>query len=454
MTFTPRIPPEILSQLLARVIATNEAGLTDVSEGGVLTTILGSVAQEFSNLDLRLYALSRSFFLNAAGADLDRRIEEFPSSFARRLAASAASGGSFRVVRTGTPAQLAAPLFIPARRLVVQASSNPTVSYTNLETISFPADETMTENHTFVAMSSGSITNLSNVLAVDTIVSGFEQVIECTNLTAISGGSDREFDQVLRYRAQQWVASLALSQNSAIEVLARSFRDSNNAGLTHARMWNDPDMRGYSELVVDNGSGMAGNTVTVPERVITLPNLQGDGNRYLIYFQGPAVTSPTFYVNGVELPPSSVHVLHEQGIAWIREFPDIPVTPGSLVIISPYERYISTIAELQFVLNETAVAAGTRVRVVPPTRQPVTISGDMTVAGGTNINALRERVKLGIQEFLRALPPGEPLFIYKLIGYLNLIPGVLNIVFDQADMYPGSTRHKLTIANLADITLR
>lgn len=453
MTFTPRIPPEILSQLLARVIASNEAGLTDVSEGGVLATILGSVAQEFSNLDLRMYALGQSFFLNLSGADLDRRIAEFPSAFARRLAPASSSGGNFRLVRSGTVAQIAAPLVIPARRLIVQASSNPTVSYTNLASITFSAGEETTENHTFVALATGSITNLSNPLAVDTIVSGYEQVIECTNINALDGGKDRESDQVLRYRAQQWVASLALCQNSAISVLARSFRDSNNSGITHARMWNDPDMRGYSELVVDNGTGMENSTVTTASRTVLLPQLQGDGNRYLIYFQAPAVTSPTFFVNGVELPSSDVHVIHEQGIAWIKAFPSVPVNPGDLITISEYQRYAGTIAELQEVLNETAIAAGTRVRVVPPTRQPIQISGDMTVITGSNLIALRERVKLAIQEFLRALPPGEPLFMYKLIGYLNLIPGVLNIVFDQADMYPGSTRHKLTVS-LENISLR
>ena len=452
MTFTPRIPPEILSQLLARVIATNEAGLTDVSEGGVLATILGSVAQEFSNLDLRVYNLSQSFFLEAQGADLDRRIAEFPSAFARRLAPASASGGSFRLTRSDDLLS-AQPLLVPARRLIVQASSNPTVSYTNVADIQFNAGEITTENHAFVALAPGSISNLSNSLAVDTIVSGYAQVIECTNMMAISGGKDLESDQVLRYRAQQWVASLALCQNNAMAILARSFRDSNNAGLTHARMWNDPDMRGYSELVVDNGSAMAGQTTTTQERLITLPQLQGDGNRYVIFFQAPAVTSPTFYVNGVELPPSDVHVIHEKGIAWIKEFPSIPVGPGDIVTVSAYERYTGTIEELQAVLNDTAIAAGTRVRVVPPTPQPIEISGDMTVVTGSNLLTLRERVKLAIQEFLRALPPGEPLFMYKLIGYLNLIPGVLNIVFDQTDMYPGSIRHKLTIS-VENIALR
>lgn len=449
MTFTPRIPPEILSQLLARVIASNEAGLTDVSEGGVLTTILGSVAQEFSNMDLRIYTLSQNFFMNLEGADLDRRIEEFPSSFARRLEAAAASGGSFRLARDPgvTEAQV-----IPARRLIVQASSNPNVTYTNVDSITFSTGESVTTGHTFVALTPGFIGNLSNPLAVDTVVQGFQNLLECTNMESVSGGSDRESDQVLRYRAKQWLASLALCQNSAMEVLARSFRDSNNSGITHARMWNDPDMRGYSELVVDNGSAMSGMTETVLARDVLLPYLQGEGNRYLIYFQGPAVTSPSFYVNGVQLNPSLVHVIHEKGLAWLM--PNAPASEGDIVTVGTYQRYTGVMAELQNLLNETAIAAGTRVRVVPPTPHYIEISGDMTVVTGSNLNALRERVKLAIQEFLRALAPGEPLFMYKLIGYLNLIPGVLNIVFDQADQYPGSIRHKLTIRSTESVQLR
>lgn len=457
MTFTPRIPPEILSQLLARVIASNEAGLTDVSEGGVLATILGSVAHEFSNMDLRLYALSQSFFLNLEGADLDRRIAEFPSVFARRLAPAAAVGGNFRLTRSDDPALVTSSLTIPARTLVVQASSNPAVTYTNIASITFDADALETTGHAFVALTPGLISNQSSAGAVNTINAGYQQVIECTNTEAITGGSDREPDQVLRARAQRWVASLALSQNSAMEVLARSFRDADNAGFTHARMWNDPDMRGYSELVVDNGSGMDDATEVIGERLVTLPHLQGDGNRYLLNFQAPAAITPRFSKllsgSSIELPASDVHVLHEQGIAWIRENPSVPVGPGDIIRISSYTRFRNPIAELQQVLNETAIAAGTRVRVVPPTRQLVAISGDMTVVTGTNLRVLRERVSAAIQEFLRALAPGEPLLMYKLIGYLNLIPGVMNIVFDQTDMYPGSIRHKL-VATSETITLR
>lgn len=445
MTFTPRITPEILSQLLARVMASNEAGLTDVSEGGVLATILGSVAQEFSNMDLRISTLSRTFFLNLEGSDLDRRIAEMPSVFARRLPPAAAAGGSFRLTRDTVEPALSSPLTIPPRTIVVAASSNPNVNYTNVAAITFETGAASTEGHAFVALTAGTIGNLRTPLAVNNIISGVPSLLSCTNIDAIGGGADRESDQVLRYRAQQWLASLALCQNGALEILARSFRDSNNAGVTHARIWNDPDMRGYSELVVDNGTAMDGMSTLVAQRSITLPQLQGDGNRFVIYFQGPAVTSPTFFVNDEELPPSDVTVIEEKGIAWIKERPSIPVSPGDVVTLAPYLRFTSTIAEMQELLNETAIAAGTRVRVVPPTKQPIFISGDMTVTTGSNLLQLREQVKRAIQEFLRALPPGEPLFMYKLIGYLNLIPGVLNIVFDQADVYPGSIRSKLTI---------
>jgi hypothetical protein len=452
MTFTPRIPPEILSQLLARVIASNEAGLTDVSEGGVLTTILGSVAQELSNLDLRIYALSQSFFMELEGADLDRRIAEFPSSFARRMGATSAYGGAFYMYRETTTDALA----IPARTMVVSSSANPKVTYTNVSQIIFEAGSNIPStplNPSFIALTPGTQGNLASVSAIDTIVSGVADIVECSNTQPITGAQDREADDVLRRRAQRWLASLALCQNNAIETLALSFTSSTGASLTHARIWNDPDMRGYSELVVDNGGGMDGLQETVAAKSYLLPNLQGDGNRFTAYFQAPAVTSPVLYVSGIELPASDVHVLHEKGVAYIREDPSVAVEPGESITVSEYTRYTGIIEELQTLLNNSAIAAGTRVRVVPPTRQLISLSADMTVITGSNINAVRIAVRDAIISFVARLAPGEPLFMYKLIGELNQLPEVLNIVFDQTDMYPGSIRHKL-VATAEGISLR
>lgn len=453
MTFVPRIPPEILSQLIARVIATNEAGLTDVSEGGVLATILGSVAQEVANLELRISTIASNFFLNLEGADLDRRLEEFPAAFTRRLSATAAQGGAFIVRRNPrSPAPEYPEVIIPARSIIVAASSNPTITYTNINAITFAVDQQYVENQPFIALATGLNSNLLSLYAIDTIIAGGAELQEVTNTATITGGREREVDALLRVRAQQWLASLALCQNNAIETLARSFVSSTQALVTHARMWNDPDMPGYSELVVDDGNGMAGYVESANPTSGTLPTLQGDGNRYMLFFHYPAATPPVVTINGVNVPPSQMTLAPEKGVLYLNATNSFQ--PGQAWTVDGHQVYTGVIAELQALLNETAVAAGTRVRVVPPTRQLQSFSGDLTVITGSDINAVRNQVKANIVAFVAALAPGEPLLMYRLIGFLNRVPGVLNIVFDNPiDRYPSSIRHKL-VTTVESITLR
>lgn len=451
MTFAPRIPPEILSQLLARVIASNEAGLTDVSEGGVLATILGSVAQEVANLELRISTLASNFFLDLTGADLDRRLEEFPSSFARRMPSTAAQGGAFtlrRDVRSTLPQY--PELTIPARSIIVTASSNPSITYTNINAIYFALDQVHVENQPFISLATGARSNLMSLYAIDTITSG-GGLLEVTNTAPITGGSDREPDELLRLRAQQWLASLALCQPLALESLARSFVSSSNSRVTHARMWTDPDMPGYSELVIDDGNGMAGYTQNANTTSGTLPTLQGDGNRYTLFFHYPAATPPVVTIGGTNVPPSMMTLAPEKGVLYLNASNSF--TPGQAWSITGHQVFTGILAELQQLINDTAVAAGTRVRVVPPMRQVLTITGDLTVITGSDINAVRNQVKANIVAFVASLAPGEPLLMYRLIGFLNRVPGVLNIVFDQTDRYPGSIREKL-ITTVESITLR
>lgn len=452
MTYTPRIPTEVLSQLVARVIATNAAGLTDVSEGGVLATLLGSIAQEVANLELRISELSRNFFLNLSGADLDRRLEEFPSSYARRVQATAAQGGAFTIRREPLSTDPAyPPITLAARSIIVTTSSNPNVTYTNVNAITFILDQESISDQPFIALTTGYRGNLLSLYATDTIISGGAQLQEVMNTQPITGGSDRESDILLRSRAQQWLASLALSQNSAIETLVSSFVSTTSARVTNARMWNDPDMPGYSELVVDDGNGMAGYTQLANTTSGTLPTLQGEGNRYTLFFHYPAATPPVVTVNGVNVSPSEMTLCPEKGVLYLNA--NNTFQPGQAWTVKDHQVYTGLISELQALLNEVAVAAGTRVRVVPPLREMLNISGDLTVITGSDINAVRGQVKNTIVAYVAAIPPGEPLLMYRLIGFLNRVPGVLNIVFDQTDRYPGSTRSKL-VTSVETITLR
>ena len=91
MAYTPQLKSKILQDLAARVVARSK--LSDVSEGSVLATILGAVAEEFERVEFQLRAFRDAFSLvNATGAMLDYRMEDFPAPGLSRLEAAPASG--------------------------------------------------------------------------------------------------------------------------------------------------------------------------------------------------------------------------------------------------------------------------------------------------------------------------------------------------------------------------
>jgi len=335
----------------------------------------------------------------------------------------------------------------------VSASVKPGVTYTNLVPIIIGPGDTQALDIPFMAMSPGSVGNLPHPGIIDTIQRGLPEIVECTNMQPLAGGADRERDEDLRRRAERWVGALALSQNEAIEAVALNFQASNGVVLQHARIWNDPDMRGYSELVVDDGTGMQGYTRVATTQTGVLPTLIGPGARYQLPFEFPAATVPVVRTGGVERPQTSYNAFHEFGYVMLNRSLPYTVTPGDSWEVGGHLVYTGIIAELQAYINTICAAAGVRVRVVAPVPQPVQLSLNMTVAGGTDIRALRATVRRAIVGFVARLAPGQPLIMYRLIGALNTIPGVVNIVFDQTDLYPGSPKHKL-VATLQGVSVR
>lgn len=448
MAFTPRLAFEIFAELVARVVSTSRV-LTDLSEGSVLGTVLGSVAEELSSIERRIQEFIDGYYLRGVGINLDRRLDDFPAGFPRRRQATPALGGAFTIRRSTSSGTTT----VAQGGMLVQASGQPASVYTNSIAFTIGPGDFDVQNIPFIALTPGSAGNLAQPSLVDTILRGLPEIVECTNTQPMAGGNDRETDAQLRARAERWVASLALTQNEALESIALNFQASTGAVATHARMWNDPDMRGYSELVVDDGTGMQGYTrIATPTQGI-VPTLFGSGLRYQFPFEWPAVTTPAVSINGIALPPSAYQVLYDQGIVVLNENPPIPVVPGMTWNIGGHQVYTGFISELQRYINQVCVAAGVVVRVVAPIPQYVTLSFNMVAAPGTDIVAVRDQVRRAIVAYVARLAPGEPLLIYRLIGSLNSLPGVLNVVFDQQDRYPGSVKHKL-VARLSDITGR
>jgi hypothetical protein len=448
MAYTPRLPFEIFAELLARVISTSRV-LTDMAEGSVIGTILGSVAEEVSAVERRIKEFVDAYYLRGTGVNLDRRLDDFPPGFPRRRTATPAVGGACRVVRTSNTGTTV----LPAGSLIVQASSLREVTYTNLVTVTIGPGDYSAIDIPFIALTPGAIGNLSQPSLINTIVRGLPELVEVTNTQPLAGGTDRERDDELRQRAERWVASLALAQNEALEAVALNFQASNSTVASHARIWNDPDMRGYSELVVDDGTGMQGYTRLAQTTTGVVPTLSGSGLRYQFPFEWPAATPPVVRIDGNIVPPSSYQVLHDKGLIVLNEFTPYAVSPGMPWSVGDHSVFVGFIAELQRYINTICVAAGTVVRVVSPIPQYINLSFNMVAAPGTNLVDVREQIKRAIVAFVARLAPGEPLLIYRLIGSLNALPGVLNVVFDQTDRYPGSIKHKL-VARLSDITGR
>jgi hypothetical protein len=447
--YTPRLAFEIMAELVARVVSTSRV-LTDLSEGSVLGSILGSVAEEVSAVERRIQEFIDAYYLRGVGANLDRRLRDFPAGFPKRRQATPATGGAFRIVRSTT----AGTTSVAARGMLVAVSNKqPQVVYTNSVPFAIGSGATTAINVPFVALTPGEASNLAQPGMVDTILRGVPEIVEVTNTLPMQGGTDRERDSDLRARAERWVASLALAQPEALEAVALNFQGVDGTVLRHAAVWRDPDMPGYSELVVDDGTGMVGYTRTAATYSGTLPTLVGNGSRYILPVDGPVATPPIVSVGGTVRPASSYRLQHDRGVVYLNKVLPYTVAPGDAYSVGGHTVYTGIVAELQAYINAVCVAAGVTVRVVAPTPQRIQLSLNMVGTAGTDLVALRATIRRAIVAFVARLAPGEPLLMYRLVGALNNIPGVTNIVFDQSDVYPGSPKHKLT-ASLADIAVR
>lgn len=439
-------------QMQARTVGSSKI-LTDLAEGDALGTLLGTTAEEISSNERKLQEWHAAYFLDATGTDLDDRVAQLPKEFPRRRGPRAASGGLVSVTRVSSVGTLT----IPAGGLVVGRSDLANVFYVNTEDISWIDGQSvapgMGQDPIRVrCVSRGTLGN-GDAGVIDIVRSPTDTIRAVSSSQPLTLGSDGEDDTNLRRRARLWLNSLTGWTTRAIEGLAINFTDSNNESILHARAFTDPARPGYTELVVDNGYGMVGYTRTAVTRTGTIPTLVS-GTRHQFWFDYPAVGDIRIVVDGAPRGPSSTDwiALLERGVMITAVTPSEPFTAGDTWSISGHQVFTGVIAELQDYLDNIAVGAGLRVRVVPPRVQYVTLSANVVTVGQNRVGILAA-VKKAIIAFCVGLRPGDPLVIFQLCAELEKIRGVLNVVFDQTDRYCGSLRDKLACTD-AHITLR
>ena len=468
MSFTPRSATEIRQTLVARIVATSK--LTDVAEGGVLGTIAGNVAEEISAVERRYQDfVDGHFFQGVYGADLDDRIGQLPPGFTPRRGAQPASGGGLYITRElGVGA-----IVVPAGGILVGRSDQPNLSYTNSVAFTI-ADAQLTypglgDNAIrLVCTTPGTLGNCG-AHVIDTILAADSDIIAVDNTELVTGATDGETDEELRSRAYLWVASLSSCQPTALERLALNFTGSDGTSLRHAKLYEDPDRPGYSELVVSDAAGLPAITRSANPTSGTVPTL-ASGQRYTFYFDSPAANPnalPTFSPIALTVTKAGGGAtttyrtdvgttflpVEERGVLWVARDTTMDIAAGDAWSVSGHDVYVGIVAELQVYLEDRARAAGTRVRVVAAIRQWLALAGTVAVKTGFTPTAVFAALKREIEAYVATLGPGEPLYMFRLYDALSRVAGVTNIVLNSGDKYPQSPRHKLVI-NTSGITLQ
>lgn len=451
MPFEPRVKAEILQEMVGQVVT--QSALTDLSEGSALLTLLGAVAEGIESAEFRTKGVRDSYDLdNAVGLDLDERVADLPGEGLTRLGRTPASGSVITFTR-GTPG---APYVVPAGSLIGRSDSGDLI-YATVAAANFGAPDSEVTGVRIICLTAGEAGNCP-AGTMDRLINVPDDITAIAQTAAISGGTERESDDQLRSRARLYLSGLARCQTAALRSAALNFVDSNLVRVTHAHVFEDVEQPAYSELVVDDGSGFGGYVVNGLPVTGTIP-LNGTST---LFHQFPAAEPITkILVNGstlLEYPnpdtnPTWVSV-PERGVIQLKDG-QTDISPSDTWEIggatTPYNVYVGFIAELQALieghgssptLNAGYRAAGTRVRVVPPSAYPVNVTVNLILADGVLVTDIVARAEYEIERFFLNLGPGDGFFLSQLYDQLqtSLSPDVkaLTILTPTDNFTPGA----------------
>ncbi len=439
MPYTPRTSKYLTQSLAARVIARTD--LSDLAEGSVLLTMLATVAEELGLSEQRLKTIRDSFFLQtASGAELDERAREMPPAGLQRASVATAQGAILSLWRSddASEAQIIAgenypdALTVPAGS-IFQRSDDTTQTYLTTVDVVFagspgaglPGEGTISAVYVRAA-NSGIVGNCATG-AIDTVLSAPSEIVSCYNTSGLENGQEEETDEALRARILVYLGSLARCQPVALEYAALSFVSTGGTRARFATVYEDPTNRGYSELVIDDGAGLAGSTVAATAATGTVP----ETGQAVLYHQAPA-TAPIAQVTVTRGGVATVYKyndgayisLHERGLLY---FPLGVLQAGDTWTIDTYDIYTELIQELQrYIEGDTSNpidfpgwrAAGTRCVVRPAIIEYVSFDLHLIPRDYVALSDVSAEVKTTAIAFFRGLAPGDTFYVSQLVDRL------------------------------------
>jgi len=445
MPYTPRSSNQILQGLAARLIARSR--LNDLSEGSVTTHILATVADDLALQEIALEKIRNTYhFRGCAGSLLDERVSELPPTGLSRLGAGAASGSVMTVTREADVGGGWAAEFVMAAGATFRRSDDGSQTYRTITDYTFGINEGTLSDVWVTATQPGKAGNcaLGTINVVDSAESA---IIACNNVSPLTNGTSTESDAQLIVRVLGYFSSLAKSQPRALEFAALSYVSPEGGSLRFCHLYEDPVRPGYSEMVVDDGSGLAGTDRLGATTSGTVPF----SGQYLIWHEFPA-TKPIvrIVVTHVDdsqtiLGPTDFTSIPERGQIYV---PEGVLTPGDVWSIgaqddvgTQYRVYMGIIAAVQTLIGGSPSspsrrpglrAAGTRVRVRPPTLQKLLLDVHITPVSGVALGDISHIVINDIVSFSQALAPGATLYVSQLVDYVMNNRNLMNIRFYRA----------------------
>lgn len=424
--FTPRSREEISRLVLGSIIA--RSPLSDASEGSVVNLISKSVGSLLASTERRLEQVRAAFdFRTAAGEELDERVGELPLSTIERHEAAPASGS----VRLTFSAALAADLVIPAGSSVSRSLA-PSILYTTAEEVTISAGS-LSALVEVVASASGSVGNCA-AGTIDTVDQMPSLVASVTNPRDFQNGQEVEDDRSLRQRALLYLQSLARCQPQALEYAALSYTLPEGRRLILAQIFEDPAVRGYSELLIDDGSGVLDTYTSAGARYTGT-----DAGVRRIYHDAPAVSPVTlrYTLGGVSLPvnPALYISIPERGVIYLEEGA-VPAGATSWRL-DPYQIYTGAIAAIQSEIEGSTGsagwrAAGTRVRVLAPTLRQIDLDVRIIPQSGFDLIQARIAVREALNEALLLAGAGSTIYRASLIDAAMDVDKILSVELYQS----------------------
>jgi uncharacterized phage protein gp47/JayE len=443
--FVPKRHPQILEQMIARVVSRTD--LSDVGDSSVVKHALAAAARADDQQYYQMSLLLQLFSIDkATGEDLDARAKDIQPAVVTRYQALKATG-LVTFSRNGTSGTVSIPSGTKVKTTDGKSfttTSSTSITATSPEQISghgVGRDATPVATTADVGGAAGNV-------ASDTIVKFGSKpagVDEVTNQNPFLGGQDQETDDAFRARIKRYIAGLSRCTVGAFESNLEGATDpSTGKVIKFVKVVEDLESRGNVTVYVDDGTGAAESTAGVTGEIVTAA-LAGPpagsavgGEVYLYLANKPlkATIAPVLVSSGVPGRGTLVLGVHYQVNYATGQLVFNPALAAGEIITAAYTHYTGLIQFAQKILdgdpNDRTTypglrAAGVLVSVKTPQILIQTLSMAVTTEDGYDQADVRTAVKDVVKAYVNALPISGDVVRNEIIRVVMEVPGVYNM---------------------------